>query len=168
MRYYSLEHGKAKEIVQQLHINHPYGTVGKLWDDSHKLAFGKTPNPDQLIFLAQSIKTFTESRGQEEDMKSTVQYYTERANRIIFLGFAYHEQNIDLLFKHQEVMADGIPPADNTICYGTGYQISEYDLPKVCNLLKKANKKIYECIIPDITCAQFFQKFWHSLSFKGS
>jgi hypothetical protein len=166
--YYNISYDRAKEIVLGLHINHPYGAVGNLWDSRGNLTFGEIPNSDQLIVLAQNIKTFTESREREKDMKSTVQYYVERADRIVFLGFAYYEQNIDLLFNNKGVMIDNIPPANNTVCYGTGYQISEYDLPKVLNLLRESNKKISECIIPDIKCAQFFQKFSHSLSFKDA
>jgi len=166
MVYYDIDHDRAKGIVQSLHINHPYGTVGDLWDIKGRITFGKLPDSEQLIALAKNIKTFTESREREEDMKSTVKYCIERADRIIFLGFAYHEQNIDLLFNNKGVMVDSIPPAASTSCYGTGYKISEHDLPYVRKLLMQANEKIQECILSDVLCAKFFQDFWYSLSFK--
>jgi len=97
-----------------------------------------------------------------------VQYLIERADRIIFLGFAYHEQNIDLLFKNESVQIDTVPLSENTVCYGTGYQVSADDIPFICNSLIRSNKRIKECYIHDITCARFFQDFWYRLSFKSA
>jgi len=172
MNYYHINSDKAEYFVQHLHINHPYGTVGNLWDDKGRLTFGETPDSRRLMFLAQRIKTFTESENidQEEDDKNRVKYLVDRADRIIFLGFAYHDQNLDLLFKQRGVIQDAIPPSENITCYGTGYQVSDNDQVTVRRLLEQANKKIKikECIISetDITCARFFKKFWYTLSFK--
>jgi hypothetical protein len=164
--YYDISPSEAKTFVQNLHINHPYGTVGDLWSGEDRTVFGDTPGATRLIKLAMGIKTFTESREREKDMKNRVQYLVERADRIIFLGFAYHEQNIDMLFNHHDVMYDKIPLSENAICYGTGYQISADDLPYVRNSLMQANKRIKECYISDVTCTRFFQDFWYRLSFK--
>jgi len=168
--YYCIGHEKAKEFIQKLNIVHPYGTVGDLWDDKSRFTFGETPDVKKLVSLAQRIKTFTESGGvdQKEDIASKVKYLVDRADRIIFLGFAYHNQNLDLLFKQRGIIQDAILPSESITCYGTGYQISENDLVNVRKLLMQANKKIKECIISetDITCAQFFKNFWYTLSFK--
>jgi hypothetical protein len=170
MVYYNINHYRAREIVQQLHINHPYGTVGELWDDMGNLNFGEKPNPIQLISLAKNIKTFTESREQEKDVKNTVQYYTERADRIIFLGFAYHDQNLDLLFKHYGALNvdDDIPVKNHIACYGTGHGISENDLKKIRSIFRDKNNNIRECDISQATCSQFFHDYWYRLTFKSS
>jgi hypothetical protein len=168
MNFYHITNDEADEFVRNLHINHPYGIVGNVWDEDGSLAFGKTPNYEQLIDLVKNIKTFTESKEREANMKNSVQYLVERADRIIFLGFAYHEQNINLLFKNQGVQIDAVPLSESTVCYGTGYQISEDDLPKVQSLLMQASKRIKECFISDITCTQFFRDFWYRLSFKSA
>ena len=166
MVYYNISHYRARKIVQQLHINHPYGTVGELWDDMGNLNFGGKPNPSQLISLAKNIKTFTESREQEKDVKNTVQYYTERADRIIFLGFAYHDQNLDLLFKHYGAL--NIPVKNHIACYGTGHGISENDLKKIRSIFRDKNNNIRECDISQATCSQFFHDYWYRLTFKSS
>jgi hypothetical protein len=169
MVYYNINSDMAKETVQGLHIIHPYGTVGELWDDNGELTFGVDSHPEgHLLDLSKKIKTFTESGAAEQDRDSGIKYLVERADRIIFLGFAYHEQNIDLLFRRPGVLhaLDGVPMSENIACYGTGYNISEKDLLHVHTLLSRASDKIKECDIANVTCAQFFREFWHRLSFK--
>jgi len=168
--YYNISHDRAREIVQQLHINHPYGTVGELWNDMGNLTFGETPNPRQLISLAQNIKTFTESRDQEKDSSNRIQYLVERADRIIFLGFAYYEQNLDVLFKHPGALyvLDGVPISENITCYGTGYGISDNDLDRLRETLRSKCKIIKDCDISQMTCSQFFRDFWYRLTFKDA
>jgi len=170
MTYYNIGHDKAKEIVQQLHINHPYGTVDKLWNNRGYLTFGKTPNSEKLISLAQNIKTFTESVDQEKDSNNRIQYLVERADRIIFLGFAYYTQNLDVLFKHRGALyvLDGVPISENITCYGTGYGISDKDLDRLRETLQAKCKIIKECDISRMTCAQFFRDFWYRLTFKDA
>jgi hypothetical protein len=168
MVYYNIDHDKAKDIILGLHINHPYGTVGELWDYRDKLAFGIGPNPSDLYFLSMGIKTFTESVDQEKDSSNRIQYLIQRANRIIFLGFAYHEQNMNLLFNHHGALyvADGVPISDNVICYGTGHGIFEKDLKHLCNTIQTRDKRIREIDISNVTCSKFFHDFQYRLSFK--
>ncbi len=166
--YYNVSDDEARELVQHLHINHPYGIAGDLWDKNKNITFGRLPDFIELENLAYKIKTFTESENFDEETEDNnrIPYLVARANRIIFLGFAYHSQNLDLLFKRQSLMQDHILPSEETDCYGTGYHISETDLVRVRNSLMQANKKIQECVIHDITCAKFFQDLWHTLLFK--
>ena len=170
MTYYNISHDRAKEIVLGLHINHPYGTIDKLWDDRGNLTFGKTPNSEKLISLAQNIKTFTESVDQEKDSNNRIQYLVERADRIIFLGFAYYEQNLDVLFKHPGTLyvLDKVPISENITCYGTGYGISDKDLGRIRETLRLKCKLIKDCDISRMTCAQFFRDFWYRLTFKDA
>jgi len=163
---YGVDHKKAMEFIQRLHINHPYGTVGNLWDEKGNLTFGKQPTEIKLIQLAKNIITFTGNRAHEKTMRNNAKYLAARADRIIFLGFAYHKQNIDLLFNYHGVQRGAIPISDKTTCYGTGYKKSEGDNAQVRKFLMEANKHIIECFISDITCAQFFNDFSYRLSFK--
>ena len=170
MTYYNISHDRAKEIVLGLHINHPYGTIDKLWDDRGYLTFGETPNSEQLIFFAQNIKTFTESVDQEKDSNNRIQYLVERADRIIFLGFAYYEQNLDVLFKHHGALyvLDKVPISENITCYGTGYGISDKDRDLLRETLQTKCKIIKDCDISRTKCAEFFRDFWYRLTFKGA
>jgi hypothetical protein len=171
MTYYNMNSVQAKEAVQGLHVIHPYGTVGDLWDNIGKLTFGADLFPaKRLLDLSQKIKTFTENSGDEKDRDTNIKYLVERADRIIFLGFAYHNQNLDLLFRHPGVLyaLDGVPLSENIACYGTGYNISENDLQYVHDQLRQSSDRIRECDIANVTCAQFFQEFWHRLSFRDA
>lgn len=77
MVYYNIGSDNAINIVRNLHINHPYGIIGDLWDDKGKCTFGILPNTTQMIQLTKRIKTFTESREREKEMKNSVQYLVE-------------------------------------------------------------------------------------------
>ena len=186
MVYYSIDHNRAKNIVQGLHINHPYGTVGDLWNELNNFTFGETPNPKQLISLAQNIKTFTESIEQKNDSKKGIRYLVKQADRIIFLGFAYHDQNLNLLFKyHINLLSKSslnllskffgsiyvfksISFSKRITCYGTGHGMSDKDLDHLREVLQIKCKKIKECNISQMTCSQFFHDFWYRLTFKST
>ena len=170
MTYYNISHDRAKEIVLSLHINHPYGIVGKLWDDMGNLTFGKTPNSEKLISLAQNIKTFTESVDQEKKSSDRIQYFVERADRIIFLGFAYYDQNLNVLFKYNGTLyvLDKVPISENITCYGTGHGMFDKDLDHLRETLRLKCKIIKDCDISRMTCAQFFRVFWYRLTFKDA
>jgi len=168
MVYYNIDQDRAMNIVLKLHINHPYGAVGDLWDGRNRLTFGVEPSPSELYFLSTRIKTFTESEDQEKNSSNSIQYLIERADRIIFLGFAYHEQNMDLLFNHRGFLyvADGVPLSDKVICYGTGHGIHEKDILHLEKTIKMRDKRISEINISKVKCSEFFHEFWYRLSFK--
>ena len=167
MTYYRIDHQEAKEFIQRMKIIHPYGIAGELWDGNGQLTFGKTPDQNNLLPLAEKIKTFTENIHNNHERNRMVKYITERGDRIVFLGFAYHDQNISLLFDQPHVSSnDGILLSERIVCYGTGYNISEIDLKRISDSLIAANFKIVECVISNMTCTQFFKDFWYTLSFK--
>jgi hypothetical protein len=96
--YYHLTEGDAKNIVETLAIHHPYGTLGPLpWQDMQKgVAFGGGNNPLYLSDLLPSIRTFTEEVSDSESL-AKIQSLWQEAEQIIFLGFAYHPMNLDIL-----------------------------------------------------------------------
>jgi len=168
MIYYNIDHEKAMEIISNLHINHPYGTVDDLWDYNNDVSFGTGTFPTQLCILTARIKTFSESIDQEKESSNGIQYLIQRADKIIFLGFAYHEQNMNLLFNRsgELYVADGVPMSDNVICYGTGYGIHEKDRLHLEKSIKMRDKRISEINISNAKCSEFFHEFWYRLSFK--
>jgi len=168
--YYNLEHITAKVIVQNLHINHPYGTVGDLWDERDRLTFGKMPHSTQLLTLADKIKTFTENvRDEVNASNNRILYLIERTNRVVFLGFAYHDQNTNILFKQpgKLYVVDGVGLTDSITCYGTGYDFSDNEIASIYNELKEKDKRISNIEILPVKCSEFFQKFKRELSFKS-
>ena len=107
---YSIHLDQAQSIVDDLAIIHPYGLIPA------QTSFGATRA--NYIKLAADIKTYTEQIA-DADLKTQLTDQILRAECIVFLGFAYHAQNIRLL-QPAEGMA-----AKRT--YGTAYGMSNAD-----------------------------------------
>jgi len=85
----------ATEAIQNLNIIRPYGTLGSVLPSSPSfLEFGAVPN-HQLFDLIGRIRTFTESDALYDKGKLS-QALTE-ASLIMFLGFGFHPQNLELI-----------------------------------------------------------------------
>jgi len=89
-RLYALNDQGAISIVADLQIIHPYGQVGTL----REVPFGASRANYDII--AQGIKTYTEQIAAADVMEELAGEVS-RAACIVFLGFAYHSQNMRLL-----------------------------------------------------------------------
>jgi hypothetical protein len=88
-RLYDIQAQQAEEIVSNATILHAYGSAG----DLQRVPFGS----DRANFAAigeSSIKTYTET-VESDAIKEEI----AGAQKIIFLGFAYHDPNLQLLAK---------------------------------------------------------------------
>jgi hypothetical protein len=87
----------AKAINSWNRIYHPYGSVGVLpWQDGNrKVGFGVADYGD-IWGLSQEIFTYNEQIN-DADSLSEIRRAIINADRIIFLGFHFHQQNMDLL-----------------------------------------------------------------------
>jgi hypothetical protein len=86
--------------MKRLRCFHPYGQVGQLpWQVDSKtttaVAFGEHERRVDRQ-LASSIKTYSESVADTTEL-STAQQWVEKADKLIFLGFGFHRQNLELL-----------------------------------------------------------------------
>jgi hypothetical protein len=111
-KFYFISTEEASEIVSRARIYHPYGTPGLL----NKVPFG-TERTD-WVNLASEIKTYTEM-VEAGDIKKAIQ----DAGQIVFLGFAYHDQNMSLL-------ADDSSLPTKTVV-GTAYKRSDSDVQTI-------------------------------------
>ncbi len=97
--YSGLDHSHAWRVVEALPVVRPYGTVGPLAKmsgrSSKPVPFGARLEGLNLNELAGNILTFSEERASETDDR--VREYVELSEQIIFLGCAYHPQNLALL-----------------------------------------------------------------------
>jgi hypothetical protein len=84
---HGIREDEALDIVSDLHIIHPYGVVGQV-------QFGATSA--NYLELAAGIKTYTEQLGEDEVIHGMANE-VRRAECIVFLGFAYHRQNMQIL-----------------------------------------------------------------------
>lgn len=159
--YYGINEDQASKIVQKLVIFHPYGTVGKLpWQQkSNPIPFGKQIHHSELLNLSDQIKTFNE-RVEDKEFLEKIRNVLFQANYIFFLGFAYHQQNLDLISSPDGGGAEMI--------IGTGYGLSQNDCKIISNSLrgitKTSPKSEHLQIKSGLTCKGFFTENWRLLS----
>lgn len=94
-KLYNISENDAYDVVSNLRIIHPYGTVGELDRPSSRegLPFGGGGNrlSAHYIHLSDQIRTYTEQMT-DGSLLSRMSEEVLRAKCIVFLGFAYHDQ----------------------------------------------------------------------------
>jgi hypothetical protein len=144
--------------MRSLKIFHPYGLVGHMpWQENVDVTpFGSNVNGGQLLDLSGEIKTFTEQiedKGAISEMRKSV----KNSDIIVFLGFHFHRQNVELLELDETSMTKNV--------YGTALGISNSDLEVVAIIVRKlVNNSTEIKIRNDLTCENFFDEFWRSLT----
>lgn len=165
MSYYRLELAQAAELVSSLEIIHPYGTVGSLdWQDrasSTSIEFGGELHESRLIDYAQRIRTFTEGAHSEymEDLISAMRF----TKRIIFLGFAFHRLNMELIGGESKDRYDN---PNNIECYATAYGTSKSDQEAIKGSITYLYGNPITINIENTTCTQFFRDYSRSLGYS--
>jgi hypothetical protein len=94
--YYGFSPREIEEIVAQATIIHPYGRVGKpdSKDPFDGLPFGA--DRYDLKSVAEGINTFSEG-VRDETYTEMLATAIEQAEQVVFLGFAFHPLNMQLL-----------------------------------------------------------------------
>jgi hypothetical protein len=162
--YYSISPTEAALLLKSLEIYHPYGTVGSLpWDSQvHTIEFGCKPHSKQLLELANQIKTFTEGTDESSSAINAIRLHMEKSRKIVFLGFAFHRLNIDLLLS----TAKSPKRQTDRHIFATALNISRSDSQSISVELS-ARAAIHQGNIQirnDLTCRQLFHEYWRSLS----
>lgn len=123
--YYHIPVESSQILVTGANIIHPYGTVGWLpWQarSNPVIPYGLV-SIDLLVEAASQIRTFTESIDDPRVLAQIHDLLVE-ADQVIFLGFAYHRQNLRLLappvglstpFKRLLGTSFGISASDESI-----------------------------------------------------
>lgn len=95
---YDIAPEKASTVVSRLKIFHPYGKLADLPHEnpSSHIAFGAEIAPHRLLQMARSIRTYSESVESGSDMLS-LQDDLATAQKVVFMGFGFHSQNLSLL-----------------------------------------------------------------------
>ena len=158
--YYRLSVGEVIELVNNINIYHPYGVVGTLpWvDPNGAMEFGTEPRSKQLLELSRKIKTFTEGTDPGSSEILEIRKHMGIANRVIFLGFAFHKLNMQLIEPEQI-------HGTSKICFATTHGISHSDRKVIEEQIKKLYSGEIIVNMADLTCGGFFTEYWRSLSF---
>jgi hypothetical protein len=155
-KLYAIQENEASDILKQLRIVHPYGKVA----DYAPFGTGRT----DFRSLAGGIKTYTEQMD-DSAMVDRLQNEIDRAQQIVFLGFAYHDQNMAL-----------IRPSDLTMStksvFGTAFGMSRSDVEVTArqiaswyaDLNMRSLGKAPIDIDSNLKCADLFDHFTRSLT----
>jgi len=162
--YYQISAADASNLVKRIKIYHPYGTVGNLewYGEVNSIGFGAGTHPQQLLELASQIKTFTEGTDPDSSDVTAIHNELAQAEITVFLGFAYHRQNLQLL---QLPSHSHNNPRDAKY-YGTALNISASDCQVITQELRNIGSVNPENITlrNDLTCNQLFTEYWRSFS----
>lgn len=161
--FYGVDEGTAADLLKNLSIFHPYGSVGPLPSQRYgsPVEFGGTPSARQLLELADGIKTFTEGTDPEaSDIKAIRQHFHE-ATVLLFLGFAFHKMNLSL------IKPDAPHPTPDSVRYfgtASGMSTSDCELVKEDLVSLASTRPERITLRNDLKCGPFFREYWRSLS----
>jgi hypothetical protein len=154
-KLYGINEAEASDIMGDLDIVHPYGFI------SSATPFGATST--DYVKLAGGIKTYTEQIGDAAFLNK-IATSIDRAKRMVFLGYAYHSQNMQLLQPPGKTSAKPI--------FGTGYGMSDSDIEFVSAELANSFKQSLNAhqrahfirIENKLKCADLFDHYAKSLT----
>ena len=101
MRRFAINRPRALGVLAKCRIIHPYGQVGGFSPDAAgHVPFGEV-DPRHLVEVASRIRTFTEAMEQRvaDDVKDSI----AGAEIIVFMGFGWLPQNMELLHASDRV-----------------------------------------------------------------
>jgi len=161
--YYRITETQAAGLMKTIKIYHPYGIVGSLpWQNlTHaNIEYGGEPNPQQLIDLSKTIKTFTEGTDPQSSEIDEIKNHMILADKIIYLGFAFHKLNMQLLTPKVK------PPKKHISFYASALGISEDNV----EVIKKQIADSYSPTKVTVkminkNCHGVFEEYWKSISF---
>lgn len=112
-------------INAKLKILHPYGVVGNLpWQcKTNAVHFGGAGPYSDLATLSGQIRTYNEEVDDKQKI-GEIRQAVAKAKIIVFLGFHFHKQNVELLSPE----ADQPPVTGTAVVYATQIKRSSADI----------------------------------------
>jgi SIR2-like domain len=164
---YQMNEGQAAELLNaNLRIYHPYGSLGVLpWqvrNNENSVPFGGSEYGDDLNLIADEIKTFNEQLEDDGLVKKLGEEISQ-AERIVFLGFHFHPQNMQLL-------ASSKPARGGTVeIFATALQRSKADLNIIDSQIREMlNERAGSWNIhlhSDMDCVALFKEYATTLTY---
>jgi hypothetical protein len=161
--YYNIPGTEAADLVKNINIYHPYGDVGTLpWiNEAGAVAFGEYLRPENLLLQSSKINTFVEGTDPGSSKILEIRKHMGRANKLVFLGFAFHPLNMQLITpKKRKGVLKGIK------CFATTFNISDSNKKvikdQICDMYPGPNQIVE---MSDLKCYAFFSEYWRNLSF---
>lgn len=157
---FALSEIDAQKIALTLNIYHPYGLVGDVpWveGEHNQTTFGKEIYGTELLRNVDRIKTFSEQIEEENEVEE-IKNIVQNAERLVFLGMAFHQQNIDLIRPSGETRAQKI--------FGTAMGFSKSDRLILEDSIGSLAKRglVVRPSFEGITCSKLFDDHRLALS----
>jgi hypothetical protein len=130
-QHYGFGDEQIAELLSEVRFFHPYGSIGKLpWQKglAMPLEIGAEISPAQLLKLAPDIQTYTE-RNHSGEFLEKLRLSVSLATNALFFGFAFHEQNMELITCSVGNLRK---------CYASAYGLSPHNCTKAIGLIRHA------------------------------
>lgn len=144
VRSQGLNDGDASSLLSKLDIYHAYGSLGPL-SEYGSLSKRSEFHWYEILNSSQRIKTFHEEIESEHQLK--IRDCINRSEKIVFLGFGYHSQNLELL---------GINPRKNLRIYGTSYGMRRAERDTTSSFFSE--KTLSQVLLPDLQCSSLLDE----------
>ena len=152
MNNYSIDYQNALEIVEEIKIIHPYGSLGDC-------KFGEIISEERLIDITNRIKLYTENENNLPDNYLLMPSMINTSYRVIFFGFAYHIQNMNIIFNQSVINRN------SKSLFGTGLGISKNDSEYLTrNWISRLGIATNFTILNN-DCKDFLKEFQYTLTF---
>lgn len=167
--YYAMPSAEATETLRQLEVFHPYGTVGQLpcSGESKGVGYGSGLFSKQLADLANQVQTFTEGTDENSSEIIAIRETLRSAERVAFLGFAFHPLNLELLYgvKHER---PSTKRGRESIVYATALGVSDSDAQLIASdLLHLGGYQPQDVHLKQgLTASDLFKEYTRSLSLQ--
>jgi len=155
-RFYRIGLDEAQQIVASAKIYHAYGSTGQIAAVSPSVPFGAS-RTDYCGIGTSSIKTYTETVQTDH-----IQEVIFNAQQIVFLGMAYHDQNLQLLAKPNTLEIKTV--------IGTAYGRSAGDVEDITNQIAAWGKPDFQSTLRkhirlnnDVPATKIFDDYSRSL-----
>jgi hypothetical protein len=155
---YSLDEARAAEMARKIPIFHPYGRLGELpfENPASHIVYGGKASGHRLFEIMHRIMTYSEAVKIGSGLIAA-RDALGNADRVVFLGFAFHDQNMRLLQVEPECVRASLR------CYATTSGISgprlELDKQKIVASLRvnSSSGLFFESIKG--TCEEFWNEY---------
>ena len=144
---------ECKEKLNQLHILHVYGSLGRLeWQSDNtnipltQVTYGGELDNTSVVPAADNIKIMSEESGELPEEFQEARILIANAKALYFLGFGYHKTNMDRL----GIDASERPSKVMGTSYGLDFQrrreVERLGIKGLGRRLGLVDKSVYEFI----------------------
>ncbi len=183
INFFTISEQESAELVGKILICHPYGSCGALpWQilppsqKRFRIHFGGKPDIPGLVSLSQEIRTYSEGiaalqANHENTSIHDVRAIAAECERVVFLGFGFHPQNMNLIAQdgNTKVVDQRMIPSVSER-FASVYKMSKSN-QRECNLKMRKGIRWKNPInqsrveMANLTCKDFMEDFSMSIRF---